>query len=235
MLTPQAQSEQALFKLFADSVALSVVPNSIESRNPPEPDIRCRLYDIGPQCFELVEIIDADLAKAVGVQLKFQERLSEGAQARQVQGLADALVFADFSRSSTNAQKQQACDVLLDVLGQLPAGFAGNVDPTPHAGLVGVLSKIRITRGDFAGPSFQVGGATFISDPVIERIRQKFAKTYTTDAPIDLLAYYQMHPTYRAEYELPGLDEYVGNNIASSPFVRVWVFDADNGRLLYRS
>ena len=55
------------------------------------------------------------------------------------------------------------------------------------------------------------------------------------DAPIDLLAYYQMHPTARAEYELLGLDDYVRVNLASSSFSRVWVFDADNRKLLYRS
>ena len=75
----------------------------------------------------------------------------------------------------------------------------------------------------------------FISDPIIARIQEKFAKKYTTDAPIDLLAYYQMHPTYRAEYELPGVREYVLANLAGSHFSRVWVFDAENRSVLYRS
>lgn len=75
MSTPQAESERALFKLFAETVELSIASDSIESRNPPEPDIRCTLAEAGPQCFELVEIIDSDLAKAVGILLKFQNRL----------------------------------------------------------------------------------------------------------------------------------------------------------------
>ena len=235
MSTQQAESERALFRHFADAIDLPIEPGSIESRTPPEPDTRCMLGDAGPRCFELVEIIDSDLAKAVGIQLKFQDRLAADALARQIKGLSDALVFVGFSKSSTNAQKQQVCDVLLNVLGQLPEGFRGNVDPAVHAGLAGVVRKLRINRGDFAGPAFQVDGATFISDPIIERIQEKFAKKYTTDAPIDLLAYYQMHPTYRAEYELPGVGEYVQANLAGSPFSRVWVFDADNRKLLYRS
>ena len=207
MSTPQAESERALFELFANAVELPIAPGSVESRNPPEPDIRCTLRDVGPQCFELVEIIDSDLAKAVGIQLKFQDRLAEAALARQIKSLSDALVFVSFSKSSTNAQKQQASDILLNVLQQLPSAFQGNIDPAVDAGLGGVVRRIRLTRGNFVGPVFQIDGATSISDPIVERIQEKFAKDYTTDAPIDLLAYYQMHPTARAEYELPGLEE----------------------------
>ena len=235
MSTQQVESELALFTLFADTVRLPVVPGSIESRTPPEPDIRCVLTDSGPQCFELVEVIDSDLAKAVGIQLKFQSHLEAGATARQLKGLSNALVFVDFSTPSTNNQKQQACDSLLDILGQLPDGVHGNIDPTGYPGLAGLVRKLRTTRGDFVGPAFQVGGAVFLSDPISDRLQEQFGKTYTTDAAVDLLAYYHMHPTYRAEYELPGVSDYVRDNLADSPFSRVWVFDAENRKVLYRS
>jgi hypothetical protein len=235
MSTRQAESERVVFERFAQAVDLPIMPGSIESRKPPEPDIRCTLSDARPQCFELVEIIDSDLAKAVGIQLKFQNRLENDVLARQIKGLSDALVFVRFSGASTNTQKLQACDVLLNVLEQLPEGRYGNIDPAGHAGLAGAVRTLRLTRGDFVGPVFQVDGGTFISDPVIGRIQEKFAKKYTTDAPIDLLAYYEMHPTHRAEYELPGVDDYVRTNLAGSPFSRIWVFDADNMKLLYRS
>ena len=63
-------------------------------------------------------------------------------------------------------QKQQACDSLVEVLGQLPTGFHGNIDPAGYAGLAGLVRKLRITRGDFVGPAFQVGGGVFLSDPI---------------------------------------------------------------------
>jgi hypothetical protein len=235
MSTRQAETELALFTLFAKSTGLPMVPGSIESRQPPEPDIRCILSDSGPTCFELVEIVDSDLAKAVGVQLKFQKRLETDAAASQIEGLGDALVFVSFSASSTNAQKQQACGALLTVIGQLPEGFRGDIDPAAHADLTGIVRKLRVTRGEFVGPAFQVDGGAFISDPIIARIQEKFAKKYTTDAPIDLLAYYQLHPTQRAEFELPGVREYVLANLPGSHFSRVWVFDAHNRSVLYCS
>jgi hypothetical protein len=236
-MTPnqQVESERAVFDLFAEAAGLPIEPGSVEPRKPPEPDIRCTLVDAGPRCFELVEIIDSDLAKAVGVQLKFQERLLNDARVRQLEALSNALVFVDFSRSSTNAQKHQACSALLGILENLPPGVRGDIDPGEYSGLAGLVRKLRITRGDFAGPAFQVDGVTSISDPIVERIREKFAKSYTADAPIDLLAYYLLHPTSRVEYELPGVAEYVQANLGVSPFSIVWVFDADNRKLLYRS
>ena len=120
MFIQQAETERALFRLFADAIDLPIEPGSIESREPPQPDIRCTLGEAGPACFELVEIIDSDLAKAVGIQLKFQSRLEADALAYQIKGLADALVFVGFYASSTNTQKQQACDALLNVIGQPP-------------------------------------------------------------------------------------------------------------------
>ena len=235
MSTQQAKSELAIFRLFAETSGLSVVPGSIESRAPREPDIRCVIADSGPHCFELVEVIDSDLAKAVGIQFKFQSRLKDGATTHQIKGFSDALVFVDFATPSTNNQKQQACDSLVEVLGQLPTGVHGNIDPARYAGLAGLVRKLRITRGDFVGPAFQVGGGVFLSDPINECLQEKFKKKYTTDVAVDLLAYYQMHPTYRAEYELPGVSDYVRGNLAASPFSRVWVFDAENRKILYQS
>jgi hypothetical protein len=234
-MSQQADSEQAIFRLFAQTVDLPVVPDSIESRNPPEPDIRCIFMEAGPRCFELVEVVDSDLAKAIGIQVKFQSRLEAIVRDRRVKGVADALVFVRFSSSTTNSQKQHACDVIVNVLERLPNGFVGSIDPGDHGGLIGVVRKLQLSRGTFVGPAFQVDGGAFISDPIIERLREKFEKTYTTDAPVELLAYYELHPTARAEFELPGVGDYVRANLRMSPFSRVWVFDVANRRLLYCS
>ena len=94
---------------------------------------------------------------------------------------------------------------------------------------------MRITRGDFVGPLFQVDGATFISDPVIERISGKFKKKYEISGRLELLAFYELHPTQRAEYQLPDVEESVRSNLHSSQFSRVWIFDAENRAVLYCS
>lgn len=235
MSAEQEDSERAVFALFAEAAGLPLVPSTIESRKPPQPDIHCVFASGGRGRFELVEVIDTDLAQAVGIQIKFQTSLAAGAASRQIKSLSDALVFVEFVTPSTNHQRQQACESLLNILEQLPADFRGNVNPAGPTGLADGVRKVRITRGDFVGPVFQVGGAAFLSDPISDRLQEKFGKTYESDTPIQLLAYYHMHPTYRAEYELPGVNDYVQANLAASPFERVWVFDVENRQVLYRS
>ena len=224
-MSPRPADELTVFRLFAESIHLPITPDSIESRPDPEPDIRCLLGESGPACFELVEIIDFDLARIMGNQKKFQARLAAEAKERQLKGFSDAIVTASLSTSRDITQNQQLSGVpeLLNVIEQLPDGFTGRI----HAGLKGF--DLRVTRGAFSeGPVFQVDGGIFVSHPIVERLKEKFAKNYTTDASIELLAYFQAHPTYIAEYKLPEVDEYVRPNLAGSPFSRVWVFDAAN-------
>ena len=124
---------------------------------------------------------------------------------------------------------------LMTTLQALPAGFHGDVFLDTDGALRGVVRKMRVTRGEFVGPIFQVDGATFISDPVIEQIDGKLKKRYATSSRLELLAFYELHPTQRAEYQLPAVGEFVRNNLNSSKFSRVWVFDAENGAVLYCS
>jgi hypothetical protein len=233
MANKQDADELRVFRRFVESARLAVSPESIQKRQPPEPDIQCKLGDHGCTCFELVEIVDSDLARAVGNQLTFQQRLSGAAGNHGLRGLSDGLIFVRFVHAGTVAQRTGAIPRLMELLQELPAGFRGDIPLPDDAALNEVVQKLRVTRGEFVGPSFQVDGATFISDPVIERIEGKFSKEYATANRLELLAFYELHPTLRAEYQLPAVEEFVRNNLQSSQFSRVWVFDAENSAVLY--
>lgn len=58
----KASWERAVFRNFAAAARLPVVPDSIESRSPPEPDILCEYIDGDRVAFELVELVDQGLA-----------------------------------------------------------------------------------------------------------------------------------------------------------------------------
>jgi hypothetical protein len=233
MAETQDAEELRVFRLFADAAELGIAPESIQKRPPPEPDIRCEVSGCGCTYFELVEIVDAKLARAVADQLTFQQRLSDAAQSSALANLGNGLVYVSFSRGSTAAQKSGAIPGLLALLRQLPADCRG--DMSLGGQLSAVVRRVRVTRGDFVGPCFQVDGATFITDPVIERIEGKLKKNYATNDRLELLAFYELHPTYRAEFELPAVEECVGNNLEASQFSRVWIFDVENSAVLYRS
>ena len=65
--------ELAVFHEFAQRCGLSVVSGSIENRDPPEPDICCKIEGEGPVAFELVELVDRSIAEERAHVLKHPE------------------------------------------------------------------------------------------------------------------------------------------------------------------
>lgn len=57
--------EERVFREFLKKASLTIDPTTIEKRHPPEPDIFCRRFSGEPLAFELVEICDSNLAKAI--------------------------------------------------------------------------------------------------------------------------------------------------------------------------
>lgn len=57
--------ETEIFSRFISASKLPIDLNTIEKREPPEPDILCTFLDEGPIAFELVEICDPNLAKLI--------------------------------------------------------------------------------------------------------------------------------------------------------------------------
>lgn len=61
-----AQRELRVFHDFRARSNLPIDPESVEKRDPPEPDILCRHRDEGLIAFELVELCDPRIASALG-------------------------------------------------------------------------------------------------------------------------------------------------------------------------
>jgi|SRR5436190_12230999 len=61
----KATRERRVFHDFIQRSGSAIDPKSVESRLPPEPDILCRHQDEGLIAFELVEICDPTIAKAL--------------------------------------------------------------------------------------------------------------------------------------------------------------------------
>jgi hypothetical protein len=237
MASQQDVDELRVFELFAAAACLPLVPGTVVKRDPPEPDILCELTDSGTTCFELVEVVDPRLARAIGLQLTHQPQLITAADTAVQSGgadLANALVYVSYDRAASAAQRNAAVPSLMATLQALPAGFVGDV-PIQDASLAGLVKRLRISRGDFVGPAFQVDGATFVGDPILERLVGKFGKTYSTAHRLELLAFYELQPSVRAEYQMPAVDALVKSGLASSSFSRVWIFDVGSRTVLYHS
>jgi hypothetical protein len=234
----QAQSELRVFNAFASAAGLQVRAGTVRTTLPPEPDIVCELVDSGPVAFELVEILDADLARLVNDQVRLQDALRDAATGydRLVNRFSDALIYVRFVRGTPVRQRERAIPRFLEFLGTLPENCKGDVNIPHTLELQQTVRSIRVSRGDFGpGPHFQVEAGSFIADPVLQRIAGKFAKRYQTDRPVELLAFYELHPSRPQEMWIPDVGSYISANLRSSPFSRVWIFDVDERRVLFRS
>src|SRR3954469_25801956 len=66
----KAEFERRQFLRAAAIAGIEVVPDSVENRRPPEPDILCILKTRETVAFELVELVDSDQPRTVARTLK---------------------------------------------------------------------------------------------------------------------------------------------------------------------
>lgn len=71
------KKEFAIFKAFAEICGLPIKLDSVDKKNPPEPDILCEVSGNGLLAFELVEIIDRDFANTLVKQIATQNELKK--------------------------------------------------------------------------------------------------------------------------------------------------------------
>jgi hypothetical protein len=97
----------------------------------------------------------------------------------------------------------------------------------------GLAERVSVSMKSkkFSGCAFSQG------EPLEKMLRQKCQKTYQTGrAPVDLLLYYWIHSP-----DEEAIDEYLHRNsaevqelIQGSQFERIWIYDSDSGRVLWK-
>ena len=193
----QARDELRLFREFLTASQLPALPDTVESRLPPEPDVACRCADGSELRFELVEIVDEHFARMVSDQIRLQTHLEEVSLTRPAlqARLGSALVFIGYRAEVPLRERERHARSLMELLEALPDGFVGAVDLPASLDWTGSVRFVRISRGTFAGPTFQVEAATFLGNPIVDRLDRKCQKTCSGSAPIELLAFFELQPT----------------------------------------
>jgi hypothetical protein len=237
----QQQAERAIFQLFVGAAGLSVDLASIESREPPEPDILCRVEGESPVAFELVEVVISEFAERLNqgysVSLRFNAEYQKlpGGSRVTIEGRLGGYpaVLIGFLPGTPPGRWPQAIQPVLDTLVELGSALdAGEVPVWPIPRLRGLLTDMTIMRASGSRASLHVPEATELVDVAEDRLAAKFGKHYTATAPVELLAYYASEPPREDSKFLAGLQAYVSLKLPTSPFRRVWVFDCWHRRVL---
>jgi hypothetical protein len=56
------------------------------------------------------------------------------------------------------------------------------------------VASLRVLRGRFIGPCFDIDAVGSLGDPTVDAIRTECDKAYNTPHPVELLAYYELQP-----------------------------------------
>lgn len=99
-MSSQDENELRVFRSFASVCPMRIDPDSIRKVSPPAPDIACKLRSGGSRAFELVEVLDKDMARMDNDALTLASALTEeyervsGSKVKaEPDALADALVW----------------------------------------------------------------------------------------------------------------------------------------------
>lgn len=238
-LDEQAEGERAIFAEFVRAAHLPVRLGSITSRPSPEPDIRCEVEGEGPVAFELGEVVSPALEQAtserVAARLAFRsiyEALPGDQRSRLDASLGGPpAVFVAFPAHTSPGRWRHAVGPILTALVDRSTANApedrlreGELPVWLIPSLRRLVAEVLVQRST-GGPFLGVMEMTEHVDATQRLLSKKFTKHYRTDAPIELLAYFEAAPRPRDpdwQNEALGL---IRAGLPQSPFRRVWLFD----------
>ncbi|HEY3302191.1 MAG TPA: hypothetical protein VGL70_01510 [Candidatus Binatia bacterium] len=231
----QEKIELSVFKEFAEVCSYKIRSDSIEKRAEPEPDILCELVGEGSVAFELGEIVDEVFARQVEGEYKIRKRFDAASKKFPAlrSSLADALVYIEFFDEVSHRMRLNSIEPILEFLHFLEPCFEGDAPVWKHAQLEKVIRGIEINRGLFKGPVFTL--AKFVEDinRSLDLLQKKFAKSYETGAPVDLLAYFLRQSPSRDNRWVEDVRGYVARKLNGSSFRRVWIYNRFDRKIVY--
>jgi hypothetical protein len=219
---PKAQRERRIFEWFAKAAELQVL-GGIEQPDPP--DIVVEVAGQGRVAFELVCV---DARSAFFQNEKF--RKTDTAMECGLTALPEAkreVLTRNFADAEINVQladevpwKAVSLQPLWDILEMLPPGFEGEARCPPA-----VAQFLWIYRHtSHVGPTFSTIGGGWVPNINLAAIENKLAKKYETTAPLELLAYSQLHDiAHRADFG--AVRTLACAQLRGSSFRRLWLFD----------
>lgn len=233
------EEEVKVFRSFCERSHIGIVPDSIEKRSPPEPDILCRLEDGGTLAFELVEVCHPQNARFFGSTLSVSRAIEETYRdlpnefhARFTLRFASKpLSFSFVPDASLNRIRRT-----------LPRIFAELLDQHEKDGQFCTFSKavekilvsVRLVgRVDTPGrPSFNIAGSFQPDNVVVECVRSKLNRNYKTPHPVELLAYFGGLAWGKSRLWKVPLKNLLQSH-GFGPFRRVWVLDWNGVAFVY--
>ncbi len=234
----QQKDERKIAEKFLQTAEIKIQANSIQSLEPPFPDVLCTLVGGKTIAFELTETVDPNrvrktkLSNNMRIEMcTYFENMSPSEQERLQKLFGNASLCFNFDDKTSKSSFGQLLPSIFKFLLNCPSDMNGNIK---RKSLPNGVKGIRITRfAALNGPMFNTSNALYWADKALERIRDKFQKQYKCSCPIELLIHSRTRPLVPVVFWLSDVQKLVVNKLATSPFRRVWIFDYIKSEIVY--
>lgn len=239
-MAKQRDNETNIFTRFAMLCPYKIDLDSIEQRDPPEPDISCNLSNGNTIAFELVESIDESLAKsfydAFNLKQAFMDALEKMPIEKSIlfnSNFQNASFYISFALGLTARKKNGLIPTILDHLLALEKTYEGTIDIHHILELNKTVRNIVVSRGRYVGPLFEIAAGGSFGEPCLYRVREKFNKKYKEVSDMELLVYFELQPGIPLDHWLPQVEKFIRENIRETKFKRVWIYSVSKNKLIY--
>jgi len=239
-LTKQ-QLERRIFQALAPLVGAEVVEGSIRQYLPPAPDIECQTIGAGPWAVELVALdnphthtrLENMRATHEAWNRAFTSRSRFEREALKAR-CGDMFLSVHFDEAAGTRDRTRLMYRIQERLLGLPVGFSGELFSDIDA--PAEVDWARVGHGNVKdGPHIVAPSAGYWLPPQLEKIREKLvAKTYRTEAPLELFAYSRLYEVDGHMGGLAAIEQCITTHLPGSQFQRVSVFNLGFRQLVYR-
>lgn len=234
----QAEKERAIFLEFAPASGIDIDTESVENRDPPEPDIVCQIAGRGTVGFELTELIDQGFMARLDLMARTKSHLAETWRSGLTntessefsRKYGNALLHFSYANDATLRKREAVTIPVFRTLLHLSDDYEGTVSDLSE--FSPVVEEVRVSRGEFTGPVMDTASSGLLDDPTATTFLKKLSKTYECDYPVELLAYIEIDLLPHEDVWKAAIDK-LAHKISKSPFGKVWVFDRGSRSVKY--
>lgn len=234
----QSETELAVFHHFIEIARLAVLPDSIEKRQPPEPDVRCRTMQGEAVAFELLEVCNFHNARSIfrGHQIHASLMAAYEALPLGTRKVFDQLFtsrplsFLFRPDASAISIRNVLPSLLTEITTTQEIDDEFVVFSAPVSKIV-VKVQLRGRLNDPDAVNFNIGGHFDPTVPV-DAISAKLTKKYQSDCPVELLAHFGAF-ALRNDQSYRQLVLQLLKERGLGPFRRVWLLEGDGIGLVF--
>jgi hypothetical protein len=191
----KAKYEKQVFKAFSKIAPITILPGSIESKDPPMPDILCEIEGEGQISFELTSLIDENIMSHLspGIDLNnlfFDKKyniIDTNIYNSFIEKFEDTRITINFSKNTNRKQKVKGLKILIEELVIFSDKIEGEVLKN-NAKLLPIIEWVFIYRNnpkDVKKPILEPNiGSICMENPISKNLAKKFNKKYKCEFPI---------------------------------------------------